>query len=265
MTYSGDLVSFNTLTRIIAQLRSPDGCPWDREQTHQSIKNYLLEECYETLQALDEGDPQKLKEELGDVLLQIMLHSQIASETDEFTVNDVLEGLAEKLLYRHPHVFGDTKAETARDVEANWEISKREEEGHTSVLDGVSPQMPALAYSQSIHRRAANAGFDWKNMNGVLEKLREEVSELQDAETKERQEEEMGDILATLVNVGRKMDIDMETALRKANRRFYRRFTAMEELCEQRGLDLRKMTPDQHEDLWREAKEMIDTENRNNG
>ena len=265
LSYNGDLASFDTLTKIIAHLRSPDGCPWDREQTHQSIKNDLLEECYETLQALDEDDPQKLKEELGDILLQVMLHSQIASEANEFTVSNVIEGLLQKLLRRHPHVFGDDKAETAKDVEANWETYKRKEKGQESVLDGVPVQMPALAYSQSIHRRAANAGFDWENTDGVLEKLREEVSELQDAESNERQEEEMGDILATLVNVGRKLDIDMETALRKANQRFSKRFATMEELCKSRDLDLRKLSFDQQEALWQEAKQIVATENRSNG
>ncbi len=257
MSINGERPTFDTLAKLIARLRSPGGCPWDREQTHQSIKSYLLEECYEALQALDENEPQKLREELGDILLQVLLHSQIAAEAGEFTLDDVISGLTQKLVRRHPHVFGEGKAATASEVEANWEVSKKEERGGGSVLDGVPWQMPALAYSQSIHRRAANAGFDWEDMDGVLEKLTEEVEEFQRARSKEEQEDEMGDVLATLVNVGRKLDIDMEAALRKANQRFYLRFAKMEELCHQRGLALTELPPARQEELWQEAKGLV--------
>ncbi len=247
---------FDALTGVISHLRSPEGCPWDRDQTHQSIKNYLLEECYEALEALDEGEPGKLRDELGDLLLQVMLHSQIAAEADEFTIDDVVTGLTDKLVRRHPHVFGDDDASTAREVESNWEANKKRERGGGSVLDGVPKQMPALAHSQSIHRRAANAGFDWKDMDGVLDKVREEVEELQQAGSKDEQEQEMGDILATLVNVGRKLEIDMESALRGANDRFYCRFTTMEKMCRERGLDLKQLSESEQEGLWQEAKRL---------
>ena len=247
---------FDTLTGVISHLRSPEGCPWDRDQTHQSIKNYLLEECYEALEALDEGEPHKLRDELGDLLLQVMLHSQIAAEADEFTIDDVVTGLTDKLVRRHPHVFGDDDASTAGEVESNWETNKKRERGGGSVLDGVPKQMPALAHSQSIHRRAANAGFDWKDMDGVLDKVREEVEELQQAGSKDEQEQEMGDILATLVNVGRKLEIDMESALRGANDRFSCRFTTMEKMCRERGLDLKRLSESEQEQLWQEAKRL---------
>ena len=247
---------FDTLTGVISHLRSPDGCPWDRDQTHQSIKNYLLEECYEALEALDEGEPHKLRDELGDLLLQVMLHSQIAAEANEFTIDDVVTGLTDKLVRRHPHVFGDDDASTAGEVESNWEANKKRERGGGSVLDGVPKQMPALAHSQSIHRRAANAGFDWKDMDGVLDKVREEVEELQQAGSKDEQEQEMGDILATLVNVGRKLEIDMESALRGANDRFSCRFTTMEKMCRERGLDLKRLSESEQEELWQEAKRL---------
>ncbi|MFQ5933162.1 MAG: nucleoside triphosphate pyrophosphohydrolase [Dehalococcoidia bacterium] len=260
LSINGESSTFDTLTQIIAKLRSPDGCPWDRAQTHQSIKNYLLEECYEALQALDEEEPQRLREELGDILLQVLLHSQIAAEAGEFSIDDVIGGLAEKLVRRHPHVFGDESASTAQEVEANWETGKREERGGGSVLDGVPQNMPSLAYSQSIHRRAANAGFDWKEVGGVLEKLGEEVDELRKARSKEEREVEMGDVLATLVNVGRKLDIDMESALRKANQRFYLRFSKMEELCRERGVVLRDLSEQEQEALWQEAKKRVGAE-----
>ena len=263
MSSNGDLPTFDTLARIVARLRSPEGCPWDREQTHQSIRGYLLEECYEALQALDQGEPQKLRDELGDVLLQVLLHSQIAAEAGEFTIDDVVAGLARKLIRRHPHVFGDDHASTADEVEINWEVIKKKEMGRMSVLEGVPQQMPALAYSHSIHRRAANAGFDWADVDGVMDKLTEEVAEFQEAGSREEQEEEMGDVLTTLVNVGRKLGLDLESALRISNRKFYLRFSSMERLCRERGLDLRKLSPSQQEGLWEEVKAMIVEEKEN--
>lgn len=257
MSSNGDLPTFDTLTRIVAQLRSPEGCPWDREQTHQSIRGYLLEECYEALQALDQGEPEKLKDELGDVLLQVLLHSQIAAEAGEFTIDDVVAGLVRKLIRRHPHVFGDDQASTAGEVEVNWEAIKKKELGRKSVLEGVPQQMPALAYSHSIHRRAANAGFDWADVDGVMDKLTEEVAEFQEAGSREEQEEEMGDVLTTLVNVGRKLGLDLEAALRMSNRKFYLRFSGMERLCRDRGIALRELSPSQQEELWQEVKAMI--------
>ena len=260
MSINGGHPTFDTLIRLIARLRSPGGCPWDRDQTHQSIRNYLLEECYEALEAIDAGEPKGLEDELGDILLQVLLHSQIAAEAGEFTVDDVIEGLTRKLVRRHPHVFAEGRASTPEEVEANWETHKKEERGGASTLDGISRQMPALAYSQVIHRRAANAGFDWEDMTGVLEKLREETEEFWEARSKDEQEEEMGDILACLVNLGRKLEMDMEAALRRSNQKFYKRFTRMEELCRQRSLVLRELSLSKQEKLWQEAKRMVKAE-----
>ena len=206
-----------------------------------------------------------LKEELGDILLQIMLHAQIAYESNEFSLPDVIQTLVQKLLRRHPHVFGDDEANTPKDVEVKWDANKLVEKERTSVLEGIPSQMPALAYSQSIHRRAATAGFDWENTDGVLEKLNEEVSELQNSESKEQQEKEIGDILSVLVNLGRKLDIDMETALRKSNQRFRKRFTTMEELCRDKSLQLKCLTFDQQEALWKEAKHILSPDNKSDG
>ncbi|MBI2847293.1 MAG: nucleoside triphosphate pyrophosphohydrolase [Chloroflexi bacterium] len=245
---------FQTLERIIAKLRAPDGCPWDREQTHDSLKGFLLEECYEVLEALDRKDAGKLSEELGDLLLQIVLHAQIAKEADEFTMGDVVRGISQKLVRRHPHVFGDVKVAGAKEVEANWEALKQAEKGKASVLDGIPKAMPALAYSQTMHQRAAATGFDWKDVDSVLEKVQEELAEFKGAVSLEEKEKELGDVLAALVNVGRKLGIDMEGALRKANHRFYQRFTAMERLCKERGLVFSKLTLDEMNALWEEVK-----------
>ena len=254
MPLNDERSNFDTLTDIVAKLRAPGGCPWDRKQTHQSLGKHLVEECYEALEAFDEDDPAKIKEELGDILLQVMLHSSIAEDNGLFTVDDVISVLSDKLVSRHPHVFGDDDAATAEDVEARWEVRKRREKGRKSVLDGVPSALPALAHSQSIHRRAANAGFDWDDVGGAMEKLDEEIAELRQASTPEELEEELGDVLSTLVNVGRKLDLDMEAALRKSNRKFIRRFTRMEELSQERSLDLAEMGFAELEALWQEAK-----------
>lgn len=254
MPLNQDCSNFDALTKIVATLRAPGGCPWDRKQTHQSLGKHLVEECYEALEAFDEDDPAKIKEELGDILLQVMLHSRIAEDKGLFSVDDVISALSDKLVSRHPHVFGADDAVTAEDVEARWEVRKRKEKGRKSVLDGVPSALPALAHSQSIHRRAANAGFDWDDVDGAMEKLDEEIVELRDAVTPEEREEELGDVLSTLVNVGRKLDLDMEAALRKSNRKFIRRFTRMEELCLERSLDLAEMEFAELEALWQEAK-----------
>ena len=254
MPLNDERSNFDTLTDIVAKLRAPGGCPWDRKQTHQSLGKHLIEECYEALEAFDEDEPAKIKEELGDILLQVMLHSRIAEDKGLFSVNDVIAGLSDKLVSRHPHVFGDNSALTAEDVEARWEVRKRREKGRKSVLDGVPGALPALAHSQSIHRRAANAGFDWDSVDGAMEKLDEEIAELREAATPEQREEELGDVLSTLVNVGRKLDLDVEAALRKSNRKFIRRFTRMEELCLERSLDLAEMGFAELEALWQETK-----------
>jgi tetrapyrrole methylase family protein/MazG family protein len=254
-----DLSQFSSLVDIIAQLRGPDGCPWDRQQTHASLREFLLEECYEALEALDEGDAGKLCQELGDLLLQIVLQAQIAKEAGEFELADVLTGINAKLIHRHPHVFGETKVESAEEVAHNWEALKQVERGaETSILASVPHQMPALAYSQGIQRRVAEVGFDWKNLEGVIDKLVEEVREFQQAGTGEEKAQEYGDLLFTLVNIARRLGIDSETALREANQRFYRRFTGMEELCRQRGLTFANLSFDQQNQLWEEAKKGVE-------
>ena len=254
--------NFDTLTGIVAKLRAPGGCPWDRKQTHQSLSKHLVEECYEAMEAFDEDDPAKIKEELGDILLQVMLHSRIAEDRGLFSVDDVVAGLSEKLVRRHPHVFSDDSAATAEEVESRWETKKRKEKGRKSVLEGVPSAMPALAHSQSIHRRAANAGFDWDDLNGAMDKLDEEIAELKEASTPEEREEELGDVLSTLVNVGRKLDLDMEAALRKSNRKFIRRFSRMEELCRERRLELMEMGFAELEELWQETKGLLALEEK---
>ena len=257
--------SFATLTGIVARLRAPGGCPWDRKQTHNSLGKHLVEECYEALEAFDENDPDKIREELGDILLQVMLHSQIAEDNGLFTVDDVVASLSEKLVRRHPHVFASDAAETAEEVESRWEVAKRREKGRDSVLDGVPSATPALLHSQSIHRRAANAGFDWDDSAGALEKLDEEIDELRRAATPDEREEELGDVLSTLVNVGRKLDVDVEAALRKSNRKFIRRFSRMERLCRERDLDLANMSFPELESLWQETKGILALEENANG
>jgi tetrapyrrole methylase family protein/MazG family protein len=250
-----DLSRFDALVEIIATLRAPDGCPWDRKQTHTSLRSSLLSECYEVLEALDEGDAEKLRDELGDLLLQIVLQSQIAAEAGEFELGEVIEGINKKLIHRHPHVFGSKKVKDAEEVSVNWEELKNEErEPGASMMQSVPGEMPALGYSQEVQRRAAHVGFDWEDIGGIIEKLAEEVGEFQRAETKEQKAEEFGDLLFTLANIALRMGIDAESALREANKRFYKRFSYMEELCRQRGLNFTELSFDEQNKLWEEAK-----------
>lgn len=258
MSVPEDLNKFESLVEIIARLRAPGGCPWDREQTHASLREYLLEETYEVLESLDKGDAVKLREELGDLLLQIVLHSQIAAEAGQFEIGDVMKNINEKLIYRHPHIFGSVKAETAAEVMKNWQELKKEEKGeNVSMLSGVPEQMPSLSYSQAIQRRVAQAGFDWENIDGVIDKLAEEVAEFKQADTDEEKGREFGDILFTLVNVARRLGVDSESALREANKKFFDRFSFMEGLCRQRGLTFAEMSFEKQNELWEEAKKMV--------
>ena len=246
---------FDTFVELIARLRAPDGCPWDREQTHQSLRENLLSETYEVLEALDAGDADALREELGDLLLQIVLHAQIARDDGEFEITDVIRGIAAKIIGRHPHIFGDTTADTAAQVMANWEKLKKAEKPHReSVLEGVPKAMPALAYAYEISRRAVRVGFEWPDLGGVLDKLAEEVKEIAEAKTREEKEQEYGDLLFTLVNVARWEDIDAEAALRSASEKFYKRFAHMEALCRERGLDFQGLSMEEKDRLWEEAK-----------
>ncbi len=250
-----NLDRFDTLVDIIARLRAPDGCPWDLEQTHASLRANLLEECYEALEALDTGDPNQLCAELGDLLLQIVLHSQIAGEAGEFRIGDVIAGINAKLIRRHPHIFGSQTADSADGVAANWERLKKAERGEgDSALGSVPRRLPALTYSREIQDRVARLGFDWENLGGVIDKLAEEVAEFQRTESTEERTAEFGDIMFTLVNIARRLGVDSEAALREANRRFFKRFTYMEELCRQRGLSFGEMSFDEQNKLWEEAK-----------
>ena len=247
--------TYQGLRDIIMKLRAPDGCPWDQEQTHTTLRRNLLEECYEALEALDSGNSQSLSEELGDVLMQIVFHCQIAEENGDFTDGDMFRRINEKLIHRHPHVFGDVVVKDAREVEANWEKTKKKERGvQVSVLDGVSKAMPALGYGQSITFRASQAGFEWEDISGVIDKVCEEIGELEAAPTKAEKEREFGDVLLSLVNVARWLDIDAESALRGANDRFYSRFTHIEAGARAQGRPVRNMSMGEKEALWDEAK-----------
>jgi tetrapyrrole methylase family protein/MazG family protein len=250
-----NLSRFDALVEIIATLRAPDGCPWDRKQTHASLRGSLLSECYEVLEALDEGDAEKLRGELGDLLLQIVLQSQIAAEAGEFDIGEVIEGINKKLIHRHPHVFGSKKVKDAEEVSVNWEELKNEErEPGASMLESVPGEMPALGYSQEVQRRVAHVGFDWEDISGIIEKLAEEVGELKEADSQSEKASEFGDLLFTLANIALRMGIDAEAALREANKRFYTRFSYMEALCRRRGLSFAELSFDEQNKLWAEAK-----------
>jgi len=249
------LNQFDTLVDIVARLRGPGGCPWDREQTHASLREALLEECYEVLEALDEGDAKRLGEELGDLLMQVVLHAQIAAEAAEFELGDIIRSINSKLVQRHPHVFGSLKVKDAGEVLINWEaLKKKERETGTSMLANVPKQLPALSYSQDIQSRVARVGFDWEDIEGIIDKLAEEVSEFQQADSQEKRAREFGDLLFTLVNMARRLGVDSESALREANKRFYRRFAYMEEVCRQRGVNFGDLSFDEQNALWEEAK-----------
>ena len=250
-----DPSSFDTLEKIVARLRAPDGCPWDKAQTHASLKPYLIEEAYEVLQALDEENTEKLCDELGDLLLQILLHAQIAKESREFSIRDVIKGISTKLIRRHPHVFGQSKAANAEEVALEWEeLKQNERKKDDSLLSSVPKGMPALSYSHSIQRRVAGIGFDWKELEGILDKLTEEIREVKEATNQQQKIHEFGDVLFALVNAARWQGVDLEEALRLANERFSRRFRYMEEVCRRRGISLRDLSFQEQNDLWDEAK-----------
>ncbi|MCS7252292.1 MAG: nucleoside triphosphate pyrophosphohydrolase [Thermoflexus sp.] len=250
--------AFETFQETIAHLRSPEGCPWDREQTHQSLRSNLLEETYEVLEALDADNPQRLKEELGDLLLQIVFHSQIAVESGEFSMAEVIAHVNEKIRRRHPHVFGDVQVSGVREVLANWEQIKQREKVEqaeaTSVLDGLPKGLPALAQAAAYGERAARLKFDWSNADGVLEKLQEELQEIKSAVDPHHRAAEFGDLLFTLAQLARHWGIDPEAALREANARFARRFRRMEALSAARGRQFHELSPEEMEILWDQVK-----------
>lgn len=249
-----DVRRFDGLKAIVDRLHAPDGCPWDREQTHGSLRPHLLEESYEALEAIDAGDPAALTEELGDVLLQVLMHAAVAEREGEFGFSDVSEHIARKLVRRHPHVFGDVEADSAEAVYRNWDQLKRAEKPRESILDGVPLSMPALAASQSIQGRARRAGFDWPDIEGPLAKLQEEIAEFARADDGPAREDEFGDILFVLANIGQRLGIDAEQALRGANQKFRRRFGAVERLAAERGLELAELNLAGLDALWDEVK-----------
>ena len=250
------------LAETIAVLRSPDGCPWDIEQTPQSLRSSILEESYEVLAALDNGDPDNLCEELGDLLYLIVMQAQMAFEAGDFNLSEVIAGIEAKLKRRHPHVWGDWEVRGTEEVLRNWELlKKREKEGQperpSSALDGILISLPALMHSQKMQDRAAGTGFDWPDISGVLAKIQEELVEISEAETVERRAEELGDLLFAAVNLARWLEVDAEASLRGASSRFAMRFRLVERFARQRGLNLTQMALPQLDALWNEAKEML--------
>ncbi|MEA2684742.1 MAG: tetrapyrrole methylase family protein / MazG family protein [Chloroflexota bacterium] len=245
------------MLEVIEALRAPEGCPWDREQTHRTLRPYLLEETYELLEAIDSADDEEISEELGDVLLQVFMHHAIAQEEGRFSIGDVAHHATAKMINRHPHVFGDVEARTAEQVLTNWEGLKQTEarkRGRVSALEGAPRTLPALAWALSLQKRAARVGFDWPDQEGVLDKVAEEARELAAETTRERQEEELGDLLFTLVNLARRLKINPEDALRQSSGRFYRRFESMEAAARDRGSDVREMSAEELDALWDGAK-----------
>lgn len=264
---------FEKLVAVQARLRAPNGCPWDREQTHQTLRTYLMEEAYEVLEALESGDDAKFAEEMGDLLLQIVFHSQIAREEGRFTVAEVIREIHDKMIRRHPHVFGETKAKDSAEVLRNWEQIKSEErrasatkgssktvEGglkEASLLDGVSRALPATLEGFQLTRKASRIGFDWEEVGGVFEKLVEETEELKKAAKEQdhlRVEEELGDLLFAAVNLSRFLRIDPEIALKKANAKFSRRFREMERVARKSGREFKELPRAEMEALWDAAK-----------
>jgi tetrapyrrole methylase family protein / MazG family protein len=270
---------FEKLAAVQARLRAPDGCPWDREQTHASLRTYLIEEAYEVLEALESGDDGKFAEEMGDLLLQIVFHSQIAKEEGRFTVSDVIREVHDKMVRRHPHVFGEKRAKDSAEVLKNWEQIKKEEriaagkkageeskeeKKPASLLDGVSKALPAALEGLHLTRRAARIGFDWENVEGVFDKLSEESGELREvvnAKDAGRTEEEMGDLLFAAVNLARFLHVDPEIALKKANAKFSARFRQMEKLAGERGKALADVPREEMEGFWEEVKKVASGEN----
>lgn len=249
-----DVRRFDGLYGIVSRLHAPDGCPWDREQTHHSLRPHLLEESYEALEAIDSGDLDRLVEELGDVLLQVTMHTAVAERLGEFSFGDVSEHIARKLVRRHPHVFGEAVAHSAEDVRQSWEELKKAEKPEGSILDGIPATLPALAASQTIQGRARRVGFDWPDIEGPLAKLVEEVEEFARAEGDHDREDEFGDILFVLANISQRLGVDAEQALRRANDKFRRRFLRLEQIARGRGLDLKQMDLVALDAIWDEAK-----------
>jgi tetrapyrrole methylase family protein / MazG family protein len=253
--------SLEAFQEIVAHLRAPEGCPWDKEQTHLTLRKHLLEESYEALSAMDEESPAKMREEFGDLLLQIVLNAQIGSEYDGFNMAGVLQGIYEKIVRRHPHVFGDLEVAGVGQVLSNWEKLKREErkskgEAHKGILDGLPAAFPALTQAQEFQDRAARVGFDWPEIDGVLEKVKEEIDEVRAAQTEAEFASELGDLFFSLVNLSRWKKVDAEAALREANLKFKRRFQYIERRTSEMGKSIQSMSLNELDGLWNEAKRM---------
>lgn len=249
--------NFAKLVEIMEKLRGPDGCPWDKAQKREDLKTYLLEETYEVLDAIEEKNSEKLQEELGDLLLQIIFHAQISKEEKNFDIEDICKTINEKLIRRHPHVFSDAKAETPDVVLKNWEKIKKGEKKGKSALEGVPKTLPALLKSYRLQEKAGRVGFDWKEINQVKVKVKEELEELEEAVekgVKESIREELGDLLFAIVNLSRFLKIDPEDALQSANEKFIRRFKAIEKKATNTGKELHGMTLSEMDALWEEAK-----------
>ena len=260
-----NVASPHALPWLVARLRAPNGCPWDREQDHLTLRKFLLEESYEVYDALDKGSTPALAEELGDLLLQIVLHAQYAAEAGVFDLSDVYRNVFTKIVRRHPHVFGDVVADSAAEVIRNWEqikASERAASGDSAPADesvpaafaGLSKSLPALAYAQEMQERAASLGYDWPSVDGVLEKVAEEAAELVEAADDQHRREEFGDLLMVLVNLGRKLGIDTEAALRAASTKFASRFAHVERQAADRDVNLRDMSFEELDELWDNAK-----------
>ena len=245
------------LIEVVSRLRAPDGCPWDREQTHESLRPNMLEEAYEAVDAIDEKKPAHLREELGDVLLQVLLHSQIASESGDFDIEDVSKELKDKLIHRHPHVFGDAKVKNSQDVLETWDKLKAQEKTERkSAMDGLSKSQPALVLAQKISKRAVKTGFEWPSEDSLYNCIMSEFEEFKQAKSnndRSNMEEEFGDILFATVNLARWNKIDAEQALIKANKKFEKRFRKMEEIATK---PLTEYNFEEFDNLWKQAKEL---------
>jgi len=252
--------SFKDLIGLMARLRGPDGCPWDKKQTPESLKPFLIEECYEVIDALDEAEPAKIRDELGDLLFQIVFHSRIAEERGEFSIQDVITAIVEKMTRRHPHVFGADTLSTDKEVLAQWEIIKAKEKAHqdrTSILEGVPRNLPSLLRAHRVQEKASRAGFDWNHLNEALPKLDEEIAEFKEtlqSEDAGRIEDELGDVFFTLVNISRFVGVNPEDALRKTISKFIDRFRHIEEYAANSGRTLNDMSIEEMERLWQESK-----------
>ena len=254
-----DSYNVKDLEEIVRILRAPGGCPWDAEQTHQSIRRNFLEEAYEAVEAIDEKNPDHLKEELGDVLLQVLFHARMEQEAGRFNLDDVADGVCKKLIYRHPHVFGDVSVTGTGEVLTNWEELKRKEKGqatNTDALDAVARSLPALWRAEKVQKKAKKAGFDWPDISGALDKLSEELEELKTAVAQGTNvEEELGDLLFSAVNVSRFLKADPEVALGKATDKFISRFAKVEALAAAQNQAMEGMTLEELDKLWERAKE----------